>query len=174
MICTNNLIKKNWYVLFVLTPYEDSFCSYLNQRYGADAFSVKMENYRKDKKCIEIKSAFPGYVFVRSPLPQDAFNDWLFHLEFKKGLIKQLCYKETTALRAEEIRVFEQFLDKDHLFRMSYGHLQNGRLVIDQGPLKGFEDYITKYDKRNRLAVLDLFFLDQKWTAGVTLIEKDK
>ena len=58
MICTNNLIKKNWYVLFVLTPYEDSFCSYLNQRYGADAFSVKMENYRKDKKCIEIKSAF--------------------------------------------------------------------------------------------------------------------
>ena len=38
MICTNNLKKLNWYVLFVLTPYEDSLCSYLNQRYGADAF----------------------------------------------------------------------------------------------------------------------------------------
>ena len=173
MICTNNLNKNNWYVLFVLTPYEDSFCAYL-KRYGVDAFSVKMENYRKDKKCIEIKSAFPGYIFVCSPLPQDAFNDWLFSLEFKKGLIKQLCYKETTALRAEEIRVFEQFLDKDHLFRMSYGHLKNGRLVIDHGPLKGFEDYITKYDKRNRLATLDLFFLDQKWMAGVTLMESDK
>lgn len=173
MICTNNLNKNNWYVLFVLTPYEDSFCAYL-KRHGVDAFSVKMENYRKDKKCIEIKSAFPGYVFVCSPLPQDDFNDRLFSLEFKKGLIKQLCYKEITALRAEEIRVFEQFLDKDHLFRMSYGHLKNGRLVIDQGPLKGYEDYITKYDKRNRLATLDLFFLDQKWMAGVTLMESDK
>lgn len=174
MICTNNLKRLNWYVLFVLTPYEDTLCTYLRERYAADVFSIKMENYRKDKKCIEIKSAFPGYVFVRSPLSQDAFNDWLYGLEFKKGLIRQLCYKETAALRAEEIRVFEQFLDRDHLFRMSYGHLENKRLVIDKGPLKGFEEYITRYDRRNRLATLDLFFLDQKWTAGVTLIENDK
>lgn len=174
MIYTNNLKKYNWYVLFVMTAYEDTLCAYLKEKYDADVFSIKMENYRKDKKCIEIKSAFPGYVFVRSTLSQDAFNDWLSGLEFKKGLIKQLCYKEATALRAEEIRVFEQFLNQDHLFCMSYGHLKNNRLVIDEGPLKGFEDYITKYDKRNRLATLDLFFLDQKWIAGVTLQEIDK
>ena len=163
----------NWYVLFVLSQYEDSFCEYLKKCPEIEAFSAKMEYYRKDRDRIEIKSAFPGYIFVLSKKNQREFNEWLQKLELKKGLIKQLKYKEAQALRPEEIKILEQFLDEEHIFRMSYGYLKEKRLVIEEGPLKGFDDYITKYDKRHRLAGLDLYFLDQRWTAGVTLKEFD-
>ena len=43
-------------------------------------------------------------------------------------------------------------LNEDHVLPMSYGHLENNRIVIDRGVLKGLESYIVKYDKRNRLA----------------------
>ncbi len=159
----------NWYVLFVLTQYEDQFCEYLKKEHGADIFSAKMEYYRKDRNQIEMKSIFPGYLFVLSDKNQEDFNDWLQNIQLKKGLIKQLQYKEAAALLPEEIKILETFLDKERVFRMSYGALENNRLVIEKGPLTGFDSYITKYDKRNCLAKLDLYFLNQQWKAGVII-----
>lgn len=64
-------------------------------------------------------------------------------------------------------------LNDNHVLPMSYGHLENNKIVIDHGTLKGLESYIVKYDKRNRLASLDLFFLNQRWIAGVSLERKE-
>lgn len=58
----------NWYVLFVQTLYEDSLCDFLNRSNEVFAFSAKMEYYRKDRKSNELKSLFPGYVFVKTEL----------------------------------------------------------------------------------------------------------
>ena len=137
--------------------------------FGADIFSATMEYYRKDRNQIEMKSIFPGYLFVLSDKNQEDFNDWLQNIQLKKGLIKQLQYKEAAALLPEEIKILETFLDKERVFRMSYGALENNRLVIEKGPLTGFDSYITKYDKRHCLAKLDLYFLNQQWKAGVII-----
>ena len=56
----------NWYVLFVQTLYEDKLCVFLNRSEDVFAFSVKIEYYRRDRKANELKSLFPGYVFVKT------------------------------------------------------------------------------------------------------------
>ena len=101
------------------------------------------------------------------------FNEWLRKQEIKKGLIKQLQYDHVSALQKEEIQILSVLLNENHVLPMSYGHLENDKIVIDEGTLKGLESYIVKYDKRNRLASLDLFFLNQRWIAGVSLERKE-
>ena len=161
----------NWYVLFVQALYEDKLCAFLNRSEDVFAFSVKIEYYRRDRKANELKSLFPGYVFIKTELEQDAFNDWLRNQEVKKGFIKQLQYQTVSALTPEEIQLFDMLLDDKGILRMSYGELVDSKLVIQEGPLCGFESYIIKYDKRNRLAVLNLFFLEKQWISGATLLE---
>lgn len=163
----------NWYVLFVQTLYEDKLCSFLNRSEAIQAFSAKLEYYRRDRKTYELKSLFPGYVFVIADLNQLEFNDWLRKQEMKKGFIKQLQYDHVSALQKEEIQILTVLLNEYHVLPMSYGHLENNKIVIDHGTLKGLESYIVKYDKRNRLASLDLFFLNQRWIAGVSLERKE-
>lgn len=163
----------NWYVLFVQTLYEDKLCAFLNRSEGIHAFSAKLEYYRRDRKTNELKSLFPGYVFVKTEFDQLEFNEWLRKQEVKKGFIKQLQYDHVSALQKEEIQILTVLLNDNHVLPMSYGHLENNKIVIDCGTLKGLESYIVKYDKRNRLASLDLFFLNQRWVAGVSLERKE-
>lgn len=163
----------NWYVLFVQTLYEDKLCAFLNRSEGIHAFSAKLEYYRRDRKANELKSLFPGYVFVKTDFDQLEFNEWLRKQEVKKGFIKQLQYDHVSALQKEEIQILTVLLNEYHVLPMSYGHLENNKIVIDHGTLKGLESYIVKYDKRNRLASLDLFFLNQRWIAGVSLERKE-
>lgn len=161
----------NWYVLFVQTLYEDSLCDFLNRSNEVFAFSAKMEYYRKDRKSNELKSLFPGYVFLKTELDQLEFNEWLRNQKVKKGFIKQLQYQTVSALTPEEMQLFNLLLDDKGVLKMSYGELVDSKLVIKEGPLCDFEPYIIKYDKRNRLAVLDLFFMEKQWISGVTLLE---
>lgn len=164
----------NWYVLFVQTLYEDKLCNILNNSDEVFVFSAKIEYYRRDHKMNELKSLFPGYVFIKTKLDQLEFNNWLRKQEFKKGFIKQLQRESVSALTPEEIQLFNLLLDDKGRLNMSYGILENSKLVIKEGPLMGFEDYVKKYDKRNRLVTLDLFFLEKQWVAGVTLLETNK
>ena len=156
----------NWYVLFVLKQCEDRLCSYLNQN-EISVFSAKYEHYRRDTKSLEIKSLFPGYLFMKTTLNSHEVKDYLSKLEHKKGLICQLQYQDVSALRKEEIQILDMLLDKEGILRASKAHLENKKLVIDEGPLKGLDDYIVKYDKRNKEAYLDLFFIKQQWKATV-------
>lgn len=163
----------NWYVLFVQTLYEDKLCAFFESKRGIHAFSAKLEYYRRDQKTNELKSLFPGYVFVKTEFDQLEFNEWLRKQEVKKGFIKQLLYDHVSALQKEKIQILTVLLNDNHVLPMSYGHLENNKIVIDHGTLKGLESYIVKYDKRNRLASLDLFFLNQRWIAGVSLERKE-
>ena len=86
--------------------------------------------------------------------------------------IHELKYKEDiSALTDEEIRILTMLMDDKKILRMSYGVLLNNKIHVTRGPLVNMDDYIIKYDKHNRLATLNLNFLNQIWKVGVTLIE---
>ena len=112
----------NWYVLFVQTLYEDSLCDFLNRSNEVFAFSAKMEYYRKDRKSNELKSLFPGYVFVKTELDQLEFNEWLRNQKVKKGFIKQLQYQTVSALTPEEMQLFNLLLDDKGVLKC---HMEN-------------------------------------------------
>lgn len=160
---------ENWYVLFVNTIKEDTLVKFISSKKVVEIFSAKLEYYRRDSKSIQIKSLFPGYLFVRTEKNQPDFDDFIRGLEFKSGIWKQLKYSDISALTIEEITVLERLLDDQGILRMSYGKLVNNKLVITKGPLVGYDPYIYKFNKHDRLVYLDLSFLDQKWKAGCML-----
>lgn len=164
----------NYYVLYVQTQNQDVFVDLLNRNKNVFSYNPKFEYYRRDINGIAIKSLFPGYVIVKSNLDQKEFNDILKSMEVKKGFLKELKYEKASALTDEEISVLNNLLDDQGILRMSYGHLENRRIVIDDGPLVGYESYVTKLDKHNRLVHFDLYFLEkQRWIAGMILKTDD-
>ncbi len=165
----------NYYVLSVQTQTQDVFCELLNREKGLVAYCAKLEYYRRDIKGIALKALFPGYIIVKSEYNQSQFDDVLKRMEVKKGFQKELKFDGTSALTDEEIQVLNMLLDESGVLRMSYGHLENRRIVIDKGPLVGFEQYVTKVDKHNHILCFDLYFLEnQQWKAGITITQDDE
>ena len=164
----------NWYVLFVLSNRAEHLVSVLNKREKVKAFIPQYEYYRRSSKDYDIKPMFKGYVFVKSELEQNEFNSLLNKLaEEKKGLIKQLENKDVSALRNEEIKMFEDLLNQDDVVKMSYAYIENAKAVVYEGPLKTYENKIVKVDKHNQLAYLDLSFMDRKIQVGLKITDKN-
>ena len=162
----------NWYVLFVLVVKEDKLCSLLRKN-GLDAFIPMYEYYRRDIKGNAIKPLFPGYIFVRSNLEQLDFDQFLFNSrEPKDGLIKGLKKADVSALRDDEIKMFEYMLDSKGILRMSQAFIEDKRAKIYKGPLVHYQDHIVKVDKHNKLATLDLEFMDHRFVAGLEITSK--
>lgn len=166
------LLNEHWYVLLTIRSKEEEVCKYLNQNEGILAFSPKMEFYHRVSKQIQKRTLFGGYVFVVSKLSQIEVDEIFKKFPLKSVFIHELKYEEDiSALTDEEIRILNMFLDEEKVLRMSYGKLANNKLHVTKGPLVKMDDYIVKYDRHNRLATLNLNFLNQVWKVGVTIIE---
>ena len=86
----------------------------------------------------------------------------------KKGIIRELKKDSVSALRDEEKELLNMLLNNEYVLKMSEGYIgDNGKAIITKGPLKAFEDNIVNLDKRNRLAYLDIKFLDRNIKAGL-------
>lgn len=164
----------NWYILFSLTQKSEKLVKQLNTKKDIYAFIPQMEYYRRDIKDNALKPLFPGYVFVKSKLNQNDFDLLLMNMnEEKDGLIKQLKYRDTNALREDEIVLLKKLLDDQYILRMSQANLDNHKkAVIYTGPLRHFEKNIIKVDKHNKMAYLDIKFLDRYIQAGLSIKAK--
>lgn len=169
-------LDEHWYVLLTIRSKEEEVCKYLNENEGIFAFSPKMEFYHRVSKQIQLRTLFGGYVFVVSKLSQVEVDRIFRKFPLQSVFIHELKYEEeVSALTDEEIRILNMLLDDEKVLRMSYGKLVNKKIHVTQGPLKNMDDYnmddyIVKYDKHNRLATLNLHFLNQIWKVGVTII----
>ena len=115
---------------------------------------------------------FNGYIFVKSTMNQLEFNSLLMKMSKEKdGLLKQLVYPDTSALKKEEIEMFNKLLDESYVVKMSQAYLQDKKAVIVNGPLKYFENDIRKVDKYNKVAYLNLLFMNRSIKAGLEIIK---
>lgn len=55
------------------------------------------------------------------------------------------------------------------VIRMSYGYCENGKCVVMEGPLKGYENRIVRVDRRKKKAYLDLEINGHMAKAGLEL-----
>lgn len=164
-------MKDNWYVLFALVAKENKLCSVLRRK-GLDAFIPKIEYYL-DIKGNTLKMLFPGYIFVRSEMKQSDFDNLLYELgEQRDGLIKQLKDDGVTVLRDEEIEMFNKLLNSEGILEMSQAFIEDNKAKVIYGPLIHYQDHIVKIDKHNRIAVLDIEFLNRHILAGLEIKSK--
>lgn len=162
----------NWYVLFVLVIKQEKLCSLLRKN-GLDAFIPMYEYYRRDIKGNTIKPLFPGYIFIRSEMEQNDFDQFLYNIkESKEGLIKQLKETGVSALRDEEVKMFDCMLNSEGILKMSQAFIENKRAVVYNGPLINYQDHIVKVDKHNKLATLNLEFMDRRIVVGLEITSR--
>lgn len=164
----------NWYVLYVLSHKSNKILSNLNHCKELEAFIPKCEVFHRNAKIKTVKDMFNNYIFVKSKLNQNDFNDLLLSMKDRNdGLIKQLKNAEVSALTKDEIEFFNTILDKDYVARVSTGYKENGRTIITSGPLLHYQDHIVKVIKPNCTAHLDLSFFDRKIILGIELKSKN-
>ncbi len=170
VIKKNEMSSINYYVLFAETLKTEKVCKALNSKQGVRAFIPKMEVYIRVKKSIEIKTMYPGYLFVKTQMDQDDFDSFLNNLnEDKDGIIKELKKLDVSALTNEEIELMNLFLDNQAVLRMSEGYKQNGKTVVVKGPLLRFQNRIIDVDKRDMYAKLNIQFLNRNIKAGLLI-----
>lgn len=156
----------NIYVLFNRQTKTNYLLRLLNKN-GLFSFVCKMEYYRKDRDFIEEKELYPGYIFIKSELNQLDFDKQLSSINDKYGLIKQLKSEGLPALSTEEQYLFDILFDELGILRMSYCTLIKNRAHVHEGPLKGLDSFIIKYDKPQRLAYLNVKILNIVIKAGL-------
>lgn len=165
-------MSDNWYVLFALVAKEKKLCSVLTKK-GLNAFIPQIEYYRRDIKGNALKPLFPGYIFVKNEMTQSDFDYFLYRLaEQKDGLIRQLKEDGVTALRDEEIEMFDNLLDSRGILKMSQAFIKDNKAIITSGPLVHYKDHIIKIDKHNKLAYLDMEFMNRRILVGLNIKSK--
>lgn len=119
----------------------------------------------------EYKVLFPGYVFLVSKDKAELF----YQLKRVIGLTKLLgTGDEIVPLSEDEIRFLTAFGREDQVVEMSEGFIENDRVVITSGPLKGNEGLIRKIDRHKRKAYLeiDMFGRKLKTQVGLEIVRK--
>ena len=164
----------NTYVLFCQTLKVEKIAKILNQKNGIKAIIPKMETYIRKTDEIVLKAIFPGYLFVQSNLEQEEFSILLKSLYAEKdGIIKELKKENVSALTLDEIKLLNEFLNKNGILEMSYGYKMSGRTVVVKGPLEKFQDNIIDSNKRDMYVTLNINFLGRNIKAGLMFMQNN-
>lgn len=169
-----------WYVIQVKTGTEEEIRRQCEKVIEKDIlercfipYCEQMKKYHgkwhKEKKLL-----FPGYVFLVST--RDA-EEKMLYLRLKKviGLTKLIgTGNEVVPLEDEEIRFLQDFGREDQIVNMSEGIIENDRVVVTKGPLKGNEGLIRKIDRHKRRAYLEVGLFGRKieTQVGLEIVEK--
>lgn len=160
--------KVNCYILYCQTKKIDQICENFNRQKEIIAFIPRIEEYMRYQERYIVKPLFPGYLFIKSFMSQSEFDFYLQSLnEEKNGIIRELKKQDVSALTNAEINLLDQLLDEEYILKMSEGKIVNRKASIYKGPLQFFEKNIISLDKRNRLAYLNISFLNRNIKAGL-------
>lgn len=166
-----------WYVIQVRTGTEENIRLQCQKYMSSDVLKDCFIPYFEEKKHIQGKwkiqkrILFPGYVFL------DAAESEQLSRKLKKisGLTKLLgTGDEVVPLTEEEVSFLMAFGGDEQIVKMSEGIIENAKVIILSGPLKGKEGYIKKIDRHKRKAFLEmsLFGRMQRIQVGLEILSK--
>lgn len=157
-----------WYVLFVRTGKEHTVEKFLKERLDAEVFMpfvplherlFKMHGIIKK----EIKPLFPGYVFIESEMSNQEFIRSTSKLiNTSTNIVRIMRYTDTEiAIRESERLMLLSLFNDQHCIEASSGIIEGDKIIITEGPLKGFEGVIIKVNRHKRQAWMKMNFLGE-------------
>ena len=167
------------------TNSQSRICDDLNSRIPEGrgrAFLPMWEYYRRDRKRIDIKLMFTGYVFMWTDLKRSELRDVCTSIArpVRANLEKTAdIWNEDQDyiydLTEDEERFFQSIFDEYGVERMSYGYIddESGKAVVMEGALRHYSDRIVKLDKRNWLAWVDIKIGKEPVVAGLKIEDKE-
>lgn len=174
----------NWYVLYTKTNAEERVMNGMSEAFNEtrlgsrfEPFCPSVEYYFRNKQAeidgtnYRIKRLFPNYVFIETDMPESEFIEVFEKLILASSdIIRLLKYSEKNiALRSEEKIRFELLLEQDRCLKRSVDKIIGCSVVVDSGPLKGQEAYITYVNRHNRSAAIAFDMFYGKISASVAL-----
>lgn len=173
------MLKDNWFILHVGYNDEEEISFLINQEPQIKAFVPKQVRLikRKDLTLRESFRLFPNYVFVVTSLDVDAFHQLIQIkikpiVEYLRILKHEDRYIETVS--PQEKAVLSQFMNEHFEIDASEGFIENGKVIITQGPLIGYETTIVKINRHKKTAdiKLTLFGSEQIMTVSLEILYK--
>lgn len=166
-----------WYVLQVRAGTEENIRVQCRKNISEAVLKRCFIPYYEEKKrirglwTVQRRILFPGYVFVITDDPELLYQS----LKRVVGLTKLIgTGDEIVPLEEEEQEFLLRMGGDDQIVRMSEGIIEQSRIIVTDGPLKGREGYIKKIDRHKRKAWLDVKLLGRVVTVqvGLEIVEK--
>lgn len=102
---------------------------------------------------------FPGYIFIGSEKPEELEKS----LEHIPGVVSPVCIGGGFyPIRKEEEDFLQSLFDETYCIRFSTGYIVDGKLIVEEGPLCGKSQYVTKIDRHKRFADITLRLFEQE------------
>ena len=196
--------ELNWYVMRVDTNREEKVLALLERQLDLGNFTpfVPKKAYPHTKGGsllgVELKSCFPGYVFIESEKdarcvigsvrrvlkPKGVRYAFLYYegsltMKDLKGVRtnRELKLHEMAAreyvMREEEKSKMAKLMDFVHVIGGSTACMEEGKVKVDSGPLVGHEGSIMKINKRRLTATLEVGLYSDKKAMTVMLEVKE-
>ncbi len=166
-----------WYVIQVRTGTEEKIMRQclgsIDQEILTQCFIPYYEERKKYRGVwhTEKKILFPGYVFAVS----DRLTELYKSLQSVIGMTRLLgTGKEVVALKEEEMNLLKKMGAGERPMEISTGIIENGAVIITDGPLTGMEGCVRRIDRHKRKAWLeiDMFGRTTTMEAGLEIVKK--
>ena len=165
---------ENWYALFVATGQEDKVKERLVYRFG-DKIKIlvpkrKLRERRGGTWVHIVRVLFPGYVLINGNIGVEEY----YRLKGVPGLFRLLkAGQMPTRIEPYEMEVINKLICNDETIGFSSVLVENGRVVVVDGPLVSLEGQIQSIDRRKGRAKVILNFMGEPRTVelGVSVLQ---
>lgn len=161
MECIDQL--NNWYALFVITGEEDNVKERFKFRFQDRIRAVVPKRKLRERKgsiwsdCTRIM--FPGYVLLNGELGIEEY----YKLKDIPGIVRLLRGGfDPLKIDCHEIEILSKLASNDDIIDFSDVLIENGRVVVVNGPLLSMEGYIISINTRKGRAKVMLNFLGEE------------
>lgn len=154
-----------YYILQVATGREKAFIDnlkklvpYLSEKHNFIYLTRELTIRRQGKVTTELQPLFPSYIIVQTVNEIDSFT--LAGLKKVPGFYHFLnTNTDIVALKDHDLQLIQHFLGLGPRIGSSLVRFdENDRIMVVEGPLKGFEGNIVKVDKRKQRAKIRVEF----------------
>lgn len=152
-------MHPSWYALHVRTGTEDDVARAV-QGLGYDTCSPTrtMIERRGGRWAAVDRTMLQGYVLIRLDLSVKAYAQ----IRALQGVIRFLGATSPETVPDEQMRVMLTLGNDGTPLGPSKAHYEGSALVVDEGPLKGWETKITEVDARRKRAKVSITLLQEQ------------
>lgn len=178
------LLTLKWYAIFVESGKEEVVQKYLKLYFNEQSLkSVVPKRLVPEKKSgivnSVMKNIFPGYVLIKTEMTNEMFHK-IKKIPRSLRLVNNGSYYSQdegtyySSIDEREITPILQLMGNGEVVDYSKVYLENSKVIVESGPLKGLEGLIKKVDKHKNRAKIFLTFMGVEKTidVGIEILSK--
>lgn len=154
-----------WYVVQVVNGTEDNAVEKCRQAIPTEiasaVFTPKCQKLKKFAGTWQTITdvLFPAYVFIESNVSADVLLDILKKIPNTAAPVQ--IGGGFYPIREDEELFLRALMDAHGCIPLSVGHIVDGKLIIDEGPLDGKTEWVRRIDRHHRTAEVEIMLWQQ-------------